>query len=86
MTILQIFIEEQQHIYISRFKTSSLGNAFSSFEKQAFKCDRCWRNAKILQSHMAVGQYLVSTNTDFSTISETGISSVDTWYLLWPST
>jgi len=67
MTILQIFIEEEQHIYISRFKTSSLGNAFSSFGKQVFRCDRCWRNAKILQGHMAVGQNLVLNNTDFST-------------------
>jgi len=38
---------QQQHIYISRFKTwsSVFESGFSRLGKQAFRCDRCWGNA-----------------------------------------
>jgi len=68
---------------------ASLGNEFSSFGKPSIQMQQMLKECKDASGHIAMWQYLVLNNTNFSlgtTILEPGIGTIDTWYLVSPST
>jgi len=78
----EMFVEEQQHIYISRFKTWS----FLGIRSPALESKRS--DAKILQSMwpcVSIQYWMIPIPILDTTTPEPGIGSVDTWYLVAPA-
>jgi len=68
---------------------SSLGNEFPALENTVFRCNRCWRNTKMLQATLpcsSIWYQTIPISVLDTAIPEPGIGSTDTWYLVSSST